>query len=505
MRCRVADIKEKLPTPKLNDKPKKRKSKLRENIESIAFAIALAFAIRYFVVEAFKIPTGSMAPTLLGEHKDVKCPNCGWFFYADRQSESTTCPNCQFEMSASLYCSNCNNRIRYNWPAWLWRKGTCPKCQITIPWVDLSNRVIHGGNRILVNKFWLKFKNPQRWDVTVFVYPLYDLTCKSCSAQLPDTEWRDGLRCPRCNSTRFSKKKKNYIKRLVGLPGEKLQIVNGDIYINDKIQRKPDSVQETLWLPVYNSHYLTKEETAPAWVTDSDAWTIHKDSLTLNNTSQDSSDSSLVTFGRKISDQNGYNNRSGSNEMGDIKISFDVTPLKGSQNLEIVLEENNEVFTAIIPTNDTNGKGCLKKAENIVMEEDIHIQTEQKHNVTFSNVDNIVSLSIDNKKVFVFDNDDGKLPDVRPFDTSGVRFGGAHVNATFEDIRIFHDIYYTNLSAGTWGTTQPIQLGEKDYFMLGDNSRNSNDSRVWKFVPEKNIVGKAFFVFWPLNNIKFIK
>ena len=54
------------------------------------------------------------------------------------------------------------------------------------------------------------------------------------------------------------KEKKNYIKRLVGLPGEKLQIVNGDIYINDKIQRKPDSIQETLWLPVYNSRYSTK-------------------------------------------------------------------------------------------------------------------------------------------------------------------------------------------------------------------------------------------------------
>ena len=139
------------------------------------------------------------------------------------------------------------------------------------------------------------------------------------------------------------------------------------------------------------------------------------------------------------------------------------------------------------------------------MEEDIHIQTGQKHNITFSNVDGIVSLLIDNKKAFVFDNDDGKLPDVRPFDTSRVRFGGTHVNATFENIQIFHDIYYTELSAGTWGTTQPIQLGEKDYFMMGDNSRNSNDSRVWKFVPEKNIVGKAFFVFWPLNNIKFIK
>ena len=364
----MADIREKQPAPQLNNTTKKHKSKLRENIESIAFAIAIAFAIRYFVVEAFKIPTGSMAPTLLGEHKDVKCPNCGWSYYADRQSESATCPNCQFEMNASLYCNNCNNRIRYNWPAWLWRKGTCPKCQITIPWVDLSNRVIHGGNRILVNKLWFKFKNPNRWDVTVFVYPLYDLKCKNCSTQLPDTEWRDGLRCPRCGSTRFSKKKKNYIKRLIGLPGEKLQIVNGDIYINDKIQRKPDSVQDTLWLPVYNSPYPIKEDTAPLWVADSNAWTIHKDSLTLNNTSQDSSDTSLVTFARRISDQNGYNNRAGSGEMGDVKISFDVTPLKGSQSLEVVLEKNNDIFTAVIPTNDTNTKSYLKKGENVVME-----------------------------------------------------------------------------------------------------------------------------------------
>ena len=91
----MADIKEKQAIPRMNDKAKKHKGKLRENIESIAIAIALAFVIRYFVVEAFKIPTGSMAPTLLGEHKDVKCPNCGWSFYADRQSEGATFPNCQ--------------------------------------------------------------------------------------------------------------------------------------------------------------------------------------------------------------------------------------------------------------------------------------------------------------------------------------------------------------------------------------------------------------------------
>src|SRR5947208_13518119 len=53
---------------------------IKETIESILIAFILAFIFRGFVVEAFVIPTGSMAPTLLGAHMRFTCPDCGYQF-----------------------------------------------------------------------------------------------------------------------------------------------------------------------------------------------------------------------------------------------------------------------------------------------------------------------------------------------------------------------------------------------------------------------------------------
>src|SRR5262245_3842463 len=60
---------------------------IRETVESIVIAFVLAFLFRTFEAEAFVIPTGSMAPTLMGRHKDVDCEKCGHRFQVNASEE----------------------------------------------------------------------------------------------------------------------------------------------------------------------------------------------------------------------------------------------------------------------------------------------------------------------------------------------------------------------------------------------------------------------------------
>ena len=61
-------------------------------------------------------------------------------------------------------------------------------------------------------------------------------------------------------------------------------------------------------------------------------------------------------------------------------------------------------------------------------------------------------------------------------------------------------------NAGDYGKEgEAVRVPKDSFYALGDNSDNSRDSRYWGFVPKANLIGKAVFIYWPLNRLKLIR
>jgi signal peptidase I len=123
-----------------------KKSSLRENAEAILVAIVLALFIRTFIIQAFKIPSGSMLETLqIGDH-------------------------------------------------------------------ILVNKFVYGVKLPFSNKTIIPFKSPQRGDIIVFEFPID-----------PD---------------------KDFIKRVIGLPGDVIEIRNKDVRVNHERFELPQAIHK---------------------------------------------------------------------------------------------------------------------------------------------------------------------------------------------------------------------------------------------------------------------
>ena len=88
-------------------------------------------------------------------------------------------------------------------------------------------------------------------------------------------------------------------------------------------------------------------------------------------------------------------------------------------------------------------------------------------------------------------------------ETVQIKEGDIYIDGKkINDPAIDNTYYYQK---GQYGVEGPTVIPQGYCFVLGDNSKDSNDSRYWGFVPQEDIVGKAEFIFWPLNRIRAIK
>ncbi len=92
-----------------------------------------------------------------------------------------------------------------------------------------------------------------------------------------------------------------------------------------------------------------------------------------------------------------------------------------------------------------------------------------------------------------------------PKETVEISNGGILINGELlKEAKFIQERFYYN--RGEYGQEgKKIEIPEGFYFVLGDNSISSRDSRYWGFLSQKSVIGKAFLIYWPITRIRIIK
>ena len=92
-------------------------------------------------------------------------------------------------------------------------------------------------------------------------------------------------------------------------------------------------------------------------------------------------------------------------------------------------------------------------------------------------------------------------------ETVEIRDGAVFINDhQVEDSTVISHNFYYNREDWPYGRAgQKFKVPANSFFVLGDNSAQSSDSRNWGFVPKKNLLGRAFLIWWPPKRVGLIQ
>lgn len=372
-----------------------RKSQLREWAEAIIFAVFAAAFIRMFLIEAYVIPTSSMEGTL--------------------------------KVGDFLFVSKAHYGIR------------TPMTVLQFPLIH--NRFGNSNSGLLAHESYLKspslpyYRLPALESIdhnepVVFNFPAGDSVIITPDRTFDIYQWRrEGYpkRFPNMPVvTRPVDKKDHYIKRCIALPGDSLQIRDGQVYLNGKSIVNPTHLQFT--------YHVTSAST-PINLRKLEEWGV-----------------SLKDLG-------------------------DSAPSAGYFNL------------------DVQQVAKLKTLGADVKVERVPSQTRYPGYVFPNDAKHYAGWTMDDYgPIFI-----PKKGAVTPLNENNIAFY-ERIIQDFEhnDLKISNGKFYIN---GQEASTYTFQ--QDYYWMMGDNRHNSEDSRVWGYVPADHVVGKPLFIWFSTKNGNF--
>lgn len=535
---------------------------VREVVETIVFVVVLVLLLKSFAAEAFVIPTGSMAQTLLGYQKEVTCPDCGIKFPINCSQEVDPSEGARPTAVYAGVCPNCRQHIHFpNAPRDF---GLNNKDSI-----EIKDPGPNSGDRVLVAKFVYDLfnKDPNRLDVVVFKYP-------------------GGNDFPHSGPHR-NHVPMNYIKRLVGLPGETIAICGGDLYClsadkgphyddYDKAKQDPERMA-TLWKKehmhiddavdlfrkgqfqiirkdpenilammrlVFDNDHASKSNPASTdrWKIAEGGWTALPDHgfrsdgngsawLRYRHILREYPDKeALITdmMGYNTYQSNGHSPLLGDNWVGDLILECEAVIDNPQGELMLELAHGVDRFQAKwdLSTGVCTLLRITDKGEQKLESKATAMKKKGAYRLRLANVDQRLVVWVDGDLPFDNGVTYAAAEDLGPRHRNDIEkpagIGVRGASASIHNVKLFRDTYYTVGGAKqglpheadvhgfeptdslTWRdlSSPPFVTlyVQPDHFLcMGDNSPESSDGRSWGTVPRRLLLGRALLVYYPFG------
>jgi signal peptidase I len=431
---------------------------MRSLVERTIFCFIGLISFRTWFVDGFpilyEVQGGSMATTLLGKHFDTTCANCKFTFAYD------------FQDSEDLH-------------------AVCPNCGAK---VDVASPpLMLAGDRVLIDRTAFQVRRPRRWEVVAF----------QRFEAVGDVSGAPSLT----------------VKRVVGLPGEKIEIIDGDVYANGQIQRKSFGHQRAMRVLVHDDDFAGP---APRWRPQEAGSNWSRQPSGLAHAESTGEDIGWIVYNHTaaaaasrtfdgVTDFNFYNRgRLQRNEtihpMADLAMSFRIVEIHGRGLFWLRATDGHDEFMVEVQPGD--GKFTIARNRELLAERsgDLH-GSLRGQTIEISLIDRQFLFAV-NSRTMATVNIDSPLP--KESVPQPLAIGVRGLGMVVDHLRVYRDLFYTAGPLGSPAGPMPVLLGANEYFVLGDNSPISQDSRTWsenRLVAHTSLVGRPFVVVYPASGI----